>query len=634
MFNKLKLGPKYFLSLVVISIIPLLIISLFIFFTSQARIEKNTIDSLHAINNSRAKHINHLIQLRQEQAKLLSGTYIARQLNPEGLNRPETGVALQKHIESVYNELKARPRSEYEYIDLQSAIENISVWDILGNIVADTNKRLVGKKMPFKFLQILYDKGAYFKGFEIDALTGEKFLTVLEGVRNWQDEKYAGVVFLKTKAKVLNDITTDRQGLGKTAETYLVDRKKKMITESRFLKDAVLRVRVDTEATKACFKGGEVTRIYKNYQGKDVLGVQKYLPDQQWCLVTEMDAREAFAPVNVFRNRILFIFGGLMAFILVLVHFSGQTFIRPILDLRDASLKVASGNYGVEISMQSSDEIGELSRAFSQMAKVLASTTRQLEEKNKILEKQKEELKRFDELKSEFVSMVSHELRTPMAIIKGSISQLLDETEDAKEDTRELLDISLRNVNRLSNLINNLLDLSKIEAGKVELRREPTDIVQVVKEVCHGFEPQARQKGLAVKSRFNKEKIVINVDKDKIIQVMLNLIGNSMKFVETGHVEVAVEEQDSQIVCHIIDTGKGISRNDLEKVFDKFKQFGRKTGPGTKGTGLGLSISKGLVELHGGRVWVDSELNKGTTFSFSLPKAVIENPAEEKDPNG
>ena len=166
MFRNLKLGPKFVFTLILISIFPLAIISSFTYFYTKARLEQNALGNLQAINDSRQLHINDLIKIRQEQAKELAGTFLLRQLKPQGFNEQDSLALLQRNVESVYQELKAVPISDYTDIDQVLDIDNISVWDIHGNIVANTNRSLIGKKMPFKFLQILYDKGAYFKGFE------------------------------------------------------------------------------------------------------------------------------------------------------------------------------------------------------------------------------------------------------------------------------------------------------------------------------------------------------------------------------------------------------------------------------------------------------------------------------------
>lgn len=621
MFSNLKLETKFVLSLLLISIVPLAAISTFNYYYSKSQLEKSTIGSLSAINDSRAAHINHLIQLRQEQAKEIAGSYITRQLQSGGFNHPLIVEKIQEQIDSIFSELKVDPTSPYKNIDQSSDIEIINVWDIHGNIIASTNRELVGKKMSFDFLRILYNQGAYFGGFEKDPFTNENYLTILEEARNWTSGDYAGVVFLKTSAKILNDITTLRDGLHKTGETYIIDKEKRMITESRFINNAVLRQKVVTKGSIACFDNQVGPRIYGNYRGTKVLGVHRYLPDQEWCILTEIALAEAFNPIIAFRTQMMIVTTLLIGLIFIFVHVARSVFVVPILKLKNASLEIAKGNYKIAVQVQSADEIGELTKTFNEMAGDLNLATSRLKDQNKLLEEQKEELKKFDKLKSEFVSMVSHELRTPMTIIKESISQLLEAVaEESLEVKKKLLTMALNNVNRLANLINNLLDLSKIEAGKMELRREPTDIVHLAKEVCFGFESQASSKKLALKQNFSKEDISINIDREKIIQVFINLMSNALKFVEKGHIEVSITEDNHHVVCSVADTGKGIAKEDLPKVFGKFEQFGRKEVAGVKGTGLGLSISKGLVELHGGEIKVESELGQGTKFTFALPK--------------
>lgn len=623
MFRQLKLGLKFFISLVLISIIPLSIITFFNYFQIKNQLKKTTTENLRAINDSRVAHINHLVQLRQEQAKQLAGTYAIRQLDSRGGNSPIVIELIQKTVESVFQEIKKTPRSDYIYIDQRSAIENISVWDIHGQIIANTDRRLVGRRMPFEFLHRLYEKGAYFQGFERDEFTGEKFLTILEGVRNWNTGEYSGVVFLKTSAKVLNEITGVQEGLGQTGETYIIDRNRFMITESRFIPQAVLRLKINTEAADLCFAGKKSALIYQNYRDRQAIGVFEYLPDQQWCIITEIDSEEALASVIAFRQRVIAVFAGLIPLILLLVYFASRIFVRPIVKMRDASFKVAKGDYATAIDIDNKDEIGDLSRAFNQMTKVLASTTAQLKEKNKILEQQKEELKKLDQLKSDFVSMVSHELRTPMSIIKGSLSQLLDQNaENSKEIIDKLLNLSLGNVNRLTTMVNDLLDLSKIEAGKVELRKRPTDINGIVKEVYHSFENQAKERGIDLRVDVFNDQIIVDCDRDKVVQIFMNLVGNALKFTQKGFIEISAQEQQAIVRCAVRDSGPGISPEDVKKVFGKFQQFGHKNMHGIKGTGLGLSISKGLVELHGGRIWLESKVGEGTQFIFILPKSI------------
>jgi len=239
----------------------------------------------------------------------------------------------------------------------------------------------------------------------------------------------------------------------------------------------------------------------------------------------------------------------------------------------------------------------------------------------KELEKKNEELKKLDELKSDFISNVSHELRTPLTTIREVVSQVLDGLlGETTVDQREFLSMCLEDIDRLRRIIDNLLDISKIEAGKVKLKRELVNIADLARKVCSTFTPRAKAKGLEIKAVSSGEDIEIYVDRDKVIQVFNNLVGNALKFTQEGYIEISVKDFDNRVECCISDTGKGMAQEDVPRVFDKFQQFGRQAGPGEKGTGLGLSIAKGIVELHKGDIWIESRLNEETKFKFTLPK--------------
>ena len=165
-----------------------------------------------------------------------------------------------------------------------------------------------------------------------------------------------------------------------------------------------------------------------------------------------------------------------------------------------------------------------------------------------------------------------------------------------------------------------MLDISRIEAGKLVLKKEMFDVVRLAKEICGNFNGLAAEKGLHIRKNFQKKKVGIFADRDKLAEVFTNLIGNSIKFTKKGYVEVAVADKGDTVECSVSDTGIGIEKENLPKAFNKFEQFGRVSGPGEKGTGLGLSIAKGLVELHNGKIWVGSELGKWTKFTFTIPK--------------
>ena len=228
---------------------------------------------------------------------------------------------------------------------------------------------------------------------------------------------------------------------------------------------------------------------------------------------------------------------------------------------------------------------------------------------------------RLDKLKDDFINTVSHELRTPLSITKEAISLILERALGEINDQQiEILGIAKNNLERLTRIINGLLDVSRIEAGKVELRRKDLELQSLIREIAAGFEAKAREKGLELRLNFPQEAILIYADEDKLSQIFTNLIDNAVKFTVEGFIEVSAAEKAQFVECRVRDTGIGITPESLPKIFDKFTQFGRKDGPGEKGTGLGLSIVKGLVEVHGGEIRVESELGRGTTLTFTLPR--------------
>lgn len=226
----------------------------------------------------------------------------------------------------------------------------------------------------------------------------------------------------------------------------------------------------------------------------------------------------------------------------------------------------------------------------------------------------------LDRIKTEFVSTVSHELRTPLSITKEGISLVLDNTVgELNERQRHFLTAAKNNIDRLTNIINDLLDIAKIDARKITLNAEPTDLPELIRQVVDSFQLRAKRKGIALKTNFPAEQTIIKIDNDKMTQALVNLIDNALKFTNTGTVEVTLEDLGTEVECIVEDTGVGISRDDLRNLFKKFQQFNR-VESSEKGTGLGLSIVKGLIDLHRGKIWAESKLGVGTKFHITLPK--------------
>jgi signal transduction histidine kinase len=231
------------------------------------------------------------------------------------------------------------------------------------------------------------------------------------------------------------------------------------------------------------------------------------------------------------------------------------------------------------------------------------------------------QLKEFDRLKSEFLATASHELRTPLTIIREFISLVYDGVAGPiLPDQAECLSDALRNCDRLTELLNDLLDMSKLTSTNIEMRRRKVELGSLLTVCYRDFALKCKAKNIDL--RLEAPEILPSVlcDPDRIGQALVNLVGNAYKFTaEGGNIVIRAEHRQSVVAVEIEDSGKGIAKRDQELIFDAFTQVDRQDGPGAKGTGLGLAITRRIVELHGGGISVESELGQGSRFLFTLP---------------
>lgn len=235
------------------------------------------------------------------------------------------------------------------------------------------------------------------------------------------------------------------------------------------------------------------------------------------------------------------------------------------------------------------------------------------------LEKANEKLRELDRMKSDFVANVAHEIRTPLTIIKGSLDNIEKGfAGEVQPKQKEILKDVFKTVDRLARLINDLLDLSRIEAGKMDLKKGKFNIVELAEEVTKGFEELSRSKKIGINKAFPAASVIVNADRDKLTQVFVNLVGNALKFSDSGEIMIRVIELQDEVQIEIQDTGPGIEKDKIDKIFDKFVRI---ISEKKEGTGLGLPIAKDIVELHQGRIRVESSPGKGATFIFNIPKS-------------
>lgn len=294
--------------------------------------------------------------------------------------------------------------------------------------------------------------------------------------------------------------------------------------------------------------------------------------------------------------------------------------VQTLKTKKPATVEFFEPHMGIHVGISTSpifDKEGEVTGSVHLIKNI---TERKLAEEQLI--KANKKLEEYNKLKDEFVSTASHELRTPLSIIMGAIKLVLDEIPGKiVPEQRDVLAEAMENVQRLSNTVSSLLNISRIESGRMEWQAVSVNICGLIGDTVSNCKALARGKGISLEYEADQRNIDILVDPDKTKQVLINLISNSLKFTpKGGWVKVSCTEQEGEILVSVEDCGVGIAQEDMPKLFDKFTQFGRKAGPGEKGTGLGLAISKKIVEMAKGRIWVESKPGKGSTFTFTLPK--------------
>ena len=250
----------------------------------------------------------------------------------------------------------------------------------------------------------------------------------------------------------------------------------------------------------------------------------------------------------------------------------------------------------------------------------------------KTIEQDNIKIKELERLKSEFLATMSHELRTHLNSITGFVSMILQGISgEINEEQRKQLSMVHSSSVHLLNLINDILDISKIEAGRMSFSKERFNIKDVISEVVQNVSPLISKKEVKLITEIPDEIPEIYSDKRRVFQILLNLVSNAIKFTEKGEVRIKCEVDGDKLKISVSDTGKGIKEEDMETLFEAFRQISGSARRRYQGAGLGLYLSKKLVTLLGGEIWVESEYGKGSTFTFTLPlKSVEENNHKEK----
>jgi signal transduction histidine kinase len=379
----------------------------------------------------------------------------------------------------------------------------------------------------------------------------------------------------------------------------------------------------------------------KDYDGLDKYFVLSKIDANGWTFGIAEPKSEISKPLN--KHWLGFVLSLFISLIIgiIIISFVMNNMLNPIQKLTQTVKDFANKEMDARCPVLSSDEIGELSRSFNEMADTIQVYNNTLEQEmehrkdreQKLLEANRK-LQELDKLKSEFLSSVSHELRTPLTSVVGFAkitNKKLNEvilphtvTNDIKvgkaiRQVKENIAIIIKEGERLTSLISDVLEITKLEEGKFEWHMSPISLNEIIEEAISTTNIQLEQKGLELKKIFEEGLPQVLGDRESLIQVVINLISNAVKFTNEGSVVCAVTRTGNEITVSVTDTGIGIAEEDYEKVFDNFRQVGDLLTDKPQGAGLGLPICKRIVEHHGGKIWVESELGKGSKFSFAIP---------------
>jgi signal transduction histidine kinase len=333
-----------------------------------------------------------------------------------------------------------------------------------------------------------------------------------------------------------------------------------------------------------------------------------------------------------------------------------QIIVTPIGQLVLATQRIARGDLSHPVAISTNDEIGDLARSFNQMVEQLEDSRKELEDYSRTLERKVEkrttelernvrelseariatlniledineakkelekaniELMEMDEMKSKFLGTASHELKTPLTAIKANVDFILSGREGPiPRNLRQYLLTIQRNTNRIQEIMEKMLDMARIKAGKIDLLVERVNLLSAVKEFIKEIKPVEKRIDIKIKI---PRYIHVQADKNRLHDIYVNLLSNAFKFTPTGgEVRIGARRDNDVVLAEVSDTGVGIPEDQREKVFDEFYQVDRRR---YGGTGLGLTIVKGIVEEHGGKIWVDSKLGRGSSFYFTVPLA-------------
>ncbi len=625
-----------------LSMATVLTISVSTYFSARETLKQSLYDRLSVSVTLKEEELNHWFQSQRNDILLLARLpEIQRQT--EILLSPSTAAQpSEESTESEAVELKQIAKRELasylrDILAFKPVLAEVSILAADNVVLLSTNKQLENTRQP------LGDTVTYFADASVNVTpiiyprvtTGTSAITfatpILDDAKN-----SIGVLVVTLDLQDVTSLLQERTGLGKTGTTYLVsqlDQQNMLIAAG---KSEESTADVSSFAIDAAIAGESGTGLYQNYAGEPVIGVYRWLEDQSLALLAEINQREAFAPARGLARNILLIGFGATGLLLSGIYLLSRRITQPITEITKAAIQLQNGQLDQSLSISSQDEIGVLAQAFNHMARqlqqsfiILETNNQELEmrvqERTAELENAKESAEAATRTKSAFLANMSHELRTPLNSIIGYGEMLEEDVELLGEPglVTDLHKIQASGKHLLA-LIDSVLELSKIEAGRMDLQIESVNIAALVQDVLTTIRPMAENRANSIVFNNLGDVDSMETDFNKLRQCLLSLLDNANKSTEQGQIAVTIQtsqyQDESYFEFVVEDQGPTLAPDQLAHIFDAFTQADPSSTRRYDGTGLGLALTRELVYMLGGIVTAQNAPEQGTVLTIRIPE--------------
>ncbi len=626
----LSIKTKLLLYSLCISLIPIAVISSVYYVNAKSHKKEERLNSLAAIAKSKKMHIETFIDAKRGRIiDFGSDGFIRDNLEKINLGDTESNAAYR-----LNDHLKVNKKT------LDQSIVEIMVVDLSGKIVGSTNDYMLGKDISGQDLfrdaiEQDYGQTCVSHSFTLPGIQ-HKCIFISAPLINLSDKEKSGVIINAYDLSVIDVIMADHSGMGETGEMILgqkIGNDVVFLNSLRYASDAPLSMKVSlnspgVEYMKLALEGKSGTIMTSDYRNTRVVSVYQFIPQLNWGLVAKIDEEEAFSSLKMIGIIAFFTAGISSVLVIITGFFFTMSFSKPISKLKSAADQFRRGNFQYSVDINRGDELGDLAQSFNIMAHDLCKETGKLNESLLRHEETNLQLNRANRAKTGFLSSMSHELRTPLNGILG-YADLLKGQYFGKLNDKQLEYINQidDSGNHLLALINDLLDITKIDSGKVDLVLSDIPLEQIIKTSVNMVNKQyiidglIKKNGITTRINVDPELETISADERKFKQIMLNLLSNAVKYSPNeSEVLIGVTKMDNSCArFEVSDKGIGIEEDAIDKIFDEFHQVDRVRDETLGGTGIGLALTRRLVKLHGGEIGVESEPGKGSSFWFTMP---------------